>query len=363
MRSNELLYVSGSYIPAAGGSEQSMHTLMASLVERGQNVQVLTRQEIGQQKKEDIDGVTVQRIQSEELETVFQETVQGSQPDAVMTQLMWSERVIRLCNNLGLPSVYFVRSPGGNLDISYGGSHEVTEVITNSTVTQRFIIDRWDRQSTIVNPLIDFSKYIVSVKQPGSIGMVNPVIPKGGLILKDIAISMPDRNFVAARGWDFLKDPTGEHWDLTKMQEMADAHNDELHIPDSIDLSGVDNLHIEGPFRDMRDFYSRLSLLLVPSIWDEAFGRVVVESMINGIPVLASDRGNLPTTLGNGGIVIKDPFDINEWKRNIELMDDETTYRKYSQQAVKSAKRFDPEKEVDKVVEVLNRVSSYGKTN
>ena len=46
---------------------------------------------------------------------------------------------------------------------------------------------------------------------------------------------------------------------------------------------------------DPRAFYptvfSRSKLLLMPSLWNESFGLVAAEAMLNGIPVLASNRG------------------------------------------------------------------------
>ena len=48
---------------------------------------------------------------------------------------------------------------------------------------------------------------------------------------------------------------------------------------------------------DPREFYaavfSRTKLLLMPSLWLESFGLVAAEAMLNGIPVLASNRGAL----------------------------------------------------------------------
>ncbi len=46
------------------------------------------------------------------------------------------------------------------------------------------------------------------------------------------------------------------------------------------------------------DFYPITKLLLMPSLWNESFGLVAVEAMLNGIPVLASNRGALPETIG-----------------------------------------------------------------
>ncbi len=52
--------------------------------------------------------------------------------------------------------------------------------------------------------------------------------------------------------------------------------------------------------------YSATKLLLMPSLWNEAFGLVAAEAMLNGIPVLASNRGALPETIGDAGFL----FDI-----------------------------------------------------
>jgi len=44
--------------------------------------------------------------------------------------------------------------------------------------------------------------------------------------------------------------------------------------------------------------YSMTRLLLMPSLWNESFGLVAAEAMLNGIPVLASNRGALTETVG-----------------------------------------------------------------
>lgn len=45
------------------------------------------------------------------------------------------------------------------------------------------------------------------------------------------------------------------------------------------------------------DFYKEVDLLIVPSLWEEPFGRTVVEAISSGIPVLASNRGGIPEIL------------------------------------------------------------------
>ncbi len=74
-----------------------------------------------------------------------------------------------------------------------------------------------------------------------------------------------------------------------------------------VDLSGLTNLHRMANTPDPRAFYRVSRVVLVPSLWRESLGRVAVEAMANGIPVLASDRGALPETLGDAGFVLTIP--------------------------------------------------------
>ena len=47
------------------------------------------------------------------------------------------------------------------------------------------------------------------------------------------------------------------------------------------------------------EFFNEISLLIVPSRWNEPFGRVVIESMANGVPVIGSDVGGIPELLSD----------------------------------------------------------------
>ncbi|MBP5622195.1 MAG: glycosyltransferase, partial [Thermoguttaceae bacterium] len=58
---------------------------------------------------------------------------------------------------------------------------------------------------------------------------------------------------------------------------------------------------------DPRAFYSQSRVVLVPSLCDESFGRVVVEAGFNGIPVLCSDRGALPEVCGVPELILSIP--------------------------------------------------------
>ena len=63
------------------------------------------------------------------------------------------------------------------------------------------------------------------------------------------------------------------------------------------------------------DYFALTRILVVPSVWEEPFGRVAAEAMINAIPPLVSNRGSLPHVVGGdfsaggGGTVLPIP----EW--------------------------------------------------
>jgi glycosyltransferase involved in cell wall biosynthesis len=61
------------------------------------------------------------------------------------------------------------------------------------------------------------------------------------------------------------------------------------------------------PSSQMPAYYRQLDVLVVPSRtrpnWKEQFGRVLVEAMACGVPVIGSDSGEIPQVIGDAGLV------------------------------------------------------------
>jgi glycosyltransferase involved in cell wall biosynthesis len=124
-----------------------------------------------------------------------------------------------------------------------------------------------------------------------------------------------------------------------------------------LDLSGLRNLHWLPNSPDPRSIYRQTRALLAPSLVRETFGRVASEAMANGIPVLASDRGALPETLGDSGFLftlpercgtgvgeVPTPREVAPWVATIErLWDDPAWAEAQGARAREAARRWDPD--------------------
>lgn len=124
---------------------------------------------------------------------------------------------------------------------------------------------------------------------------VNPIAIKGAHIAAAIAAHLPHRHFLFVRTWT----------------------DRERHPP--LD-PGLPNIDVVDSVPDMRRFYTRTRVLLVPSVWEESYGRVVGEAQISGIPAVASDRGGLAENVGGGGIVLPVDAPIARWCEAVEAM-------------------------------------------
>jgi glycosyltransferase involved in cell wall biosynthesis len=93
----------------------------------------------------------------------------------------------------------------------------------------------------------------------------------------------------------------------------------------------------------MDEAWQAIKVLLVPSVWYEAWGIVVIEAHLRGIPVICSDAGALPEAMRNlahiipvkpidgardvNGIYIVPEQEIEPWVKTLnELMSDRTLY-------------------------------------
>lgn len=102
----------------------------------------------------------------------------------------------------------------------------------------------------------------------------------------------------------------------------------------------------------LRDLYSKASLVVVPSIWFEPFGLVIIESFSFGTPVLASAVGAIPELVKDGynGILSK-PGDVENLRLAMEtVLSDTQLMKELSKNAWESSKEYDMNKHVTRLL-------------
>jgi glycosyltransferase involved in cell wall biosynthesis len=83
---------------------------------------------------------------------------------------------------------------------------------------------------------------------------------------------------------------------------------------------GLTNFHFMGKRSDVPRLLSSATIAVVPSLWAEAFGLTVVESMAAGVPVIATRTGGIPELLPADGGLLVDPGDVAQLATAIEML-------------------------------------------
>ncbi len=207
--------------------------------------------------------------------------------------------------------------------------------------TAAYIEQHLGRRPAVIHPPV-YGKGPWPRRDPdkdGLITMINPCAVKGISIFLALAERFPQYAFGALRGWGTTEQDFEALRRLPNIQMLPKVK------------------HIEAILR-------RTKILLMPALWHEGFGLVVMEAMLRGIPVLASNMGSLvEAKAGTNYVLPVKPIeryrtmfdenrmpipevpeqDVEPWARAVEeLMENPELYRKESDAAREAAMRFVP---------------------
>jgi glycosyltransferase involved in cell wall biosynthesis len=238
------------------------------------------------------------------------------------------------------------------------GFEDVDAIIFPSEYSRRYYSRRVGFDGVVIPDPIQLDKVIARDREPQYVTFINPQPEKGASVFARIALELgrrrPDIPLLVVEG-----------------RGKADGL-----VGLSVDLSALTNLNRMANTPDPRDFYRVSRAVLMPSLWRESLGRVPIEAMANGIPVLASDRGALPETLGDAGFVFTIPDrctpasnivptaqEVAPWVAVIErLWDDPAFEAEHRRRALAEAKRWDSDTLADQFENFLRPLCSKKST-
>lgn len=285
-----ILVLSDLWVPFPGGAERLMFNLARDLMRRGEDVAVVT----GYHPAKQFDGPRVMSVVVpagderahgvERLKTLIYELA----PDLILTHHYWAFEFERELVATGIPIVQIVlnghRIPEAAMAIF------ISQYVLNQTCTA----EAPPRHNDMVITPPAFPDVIAS-RHGDAIGFIKPIHHKGVDLVYDIARALPDRQFVILRG---------EWQDIETIVELP-------------------NVEFMEPVDDIRDFYARCRLVLMPSLSEDA-GTVAQECTLNGIPCISSSVGGLDET--NFAGVRLHGRDPAMWAEAIQLLDSPARY-------------------------------------
>lgn len=321
-----LLFVTGyGHLPdVVGGLQTTLHELCLALRERGVEPSVLCGytaavQQTARPRSDEWLGYPTLRVPNpiESLTTV----AAVDEPDAIVV-LTGDKTVgtILAAMETRRPVAVYIH----NVEYrEFGGvllPDPKIRYFANSEFTARRLHSLFGLESEVLYPLVHGEAYRFESSRE-KVLFINPSLPKGVEIFFRIADRLPDIAFRVAESWN-LTGPWREYC-LGRAERM-------------------ENVEWTAPTRDMENLYGSAKVLLMPSIWEESFGRCVVEAQHSGIPVLASDRGGLREAVGQGGICLEADADVDRWVETLSrICSDEEIYRDLSAKAREHANQVE----------------------
>lgn len=251
---------------------------------------------------------------------VYREVLRAFAPDVVLGDSTPDCPLLRTARLSGYPCIHLARALPrfATPSILPKGLH----YMANAPYTAGILRAITGSEPGVTLPIVRREDYAVTREAPRYVTFVNPVPQKGAAVAVRIAQRMPDTRFLFVKG---------------RWASMGARRCEALVQP----ARALPNVEVWEPQHDMRRDYEVTRVLLVPSQFLEAFGRVILEAHASGIPVVASHIAGIPFTLGQGGILVAPRDDVDGYVRALRSLESAERYEEFSALAAANSRRDD----------------------
>lgn len=318
-----ILFATKDHLPIVGGAESTTHGLVAELQRRGHSTIVFAGQDLRRPLQRAVDGsLGYLTLRSAAPDRALPRVLKRFAPDVVVvggydeTRVAWARSM--LVGAAHLPTVLHLHDIGG-LQLAAEAALRIDCVVAVSEFVARQA-DGLGLRTDCIPPPIDRQHYRVHSTRRVAL-FINPVAPKGVEMALALARARPAIPFVFTRCWHIAPGA------LATLEAQARS---------------LSNVELRPATREPAQIYGDAKVLLVPSMYPEAWGRVASEAQMSGIPVLAANVGGLPEAVGEGGVLLDPGAGVETWSRTlVSLWNDEATYQRYVALAERQSRRAD----------------------
>jgi glycosyltransferase involved in cell wall biosynthesis len=252
-------------------------------------------------------------------------------PDVVLSHDSPQSLLLNYAAHQGYPSFHFAQWLS-EIEVP-NEIHIIANSPFNASATAQFTRN----EIGVLLPVTELDQYRVAKRDRQYITFINPIPEKGLDVAIEIARCLPQERFL------FVKGRWGKYSASSREAFMKPIYK-------------LPNVEVWDHQHDMRRIYAVTDILLVPSQFDETFGRVIVEAQVNGIPVVAAKVAGIPYTLGQGGILVEPKDKPQSYVEALQrLRTDENLYKQLSALALENSQRpeFDPQHQVNNFIDFV----------
>ena len=260
------------------------------------------------------------------------EVVSRFKPDGIIVTILGAQSLslATAAASTGLPTLAYVRNVELKCSIMDFPPGSRVQFVANSHFTRKFLSAEFEVDAAVVPPIVIPDSYRTSTNR-SHVSFVNPHPLKGGDIAVSAAARLPQIPFLFIESWPLGREIKSKYGQI---------------------LSTCRNVTWLPPTSDMRRIYAQTKFVIMPSQWEEAWGRVATEAQVSAIPVIASQAGGLPESVGPGGLLLPTSASVDDWTDAIKMLwENGEEYEKLSALAASHSER--PEIQPDFLIEKL----------